>query len=147
MESINSITITLDVLRLLFQKARRWWYHQELRERGQIAEARRRERQSVRNNVERLAEARVLHIGRGGWCLYRDGRARLEGYGGADDLFVQAAICAGVPSFDTTVVPDEKLAGLLRGPYPGDDPLGALRHARALGARVWNDPDPGAEAG
>ena len=82
MESINSITITLDVLRLLFQKARRWWYHQELRERGRIAEARRWERQSVRNNVERLAEARVLHIGRGGWCLYRDGRAWLEGHCG-----------------------------------------------------------------
>lgn len=147
MESINSITITLDVLRLLFQDARRWRHHRRLREQGRVAEARRRERQSVRRHVQYLREATVLHVGRGGWRLHRVGRARLEGYGGADDLFVQAAICAGVPSFDTTSVPDEKLGALLRGPCPGDDPLGALRHARALGARVWNDPDPGAEAG
>ena len=133
--------VNLAVLRLLFQSTRRWWYHRRLRKRGEVAEARRRERQSVRRHIECIEAATVLHVGCGVWTLYRRGWSWLQGYGGLDDLVVQAAICASAPTFDTTTVPDEETGTLLRGPYPGDDPLGALRHARSLGARVWNDSD------
>lgn len=122
--------ITLDVLRLLFQSARRWWYHRRLRERGEVAEARRRERRSVREHVRCIEEATVLHIGCGVWTLHRPGWAWLQGHGGLDNLVVQAALCAGVPAFDTTTIPDGNLIALLRGPFPGEDPLGALEHAR-----------------
>jgi hypothetical protein len=136
------VTITLDVLRLLFQSARRWWYHQRLRKRGQKAEARQRERRSVREHVRCIREATVLHIGCGVWTLHRHDWAWLQGYGGLDNLVVQAALRAGVPAFDTTAVPDDKLIALLRGPSPCEDPLGALEYARSLGARVYNDPNP-----
>ena len=42
---------------LLDHNARRWWYHIELRKRGKVAEARRRERQSIRENVRTLHQA------------------------------------------------------------------------------------------
>lgn len=139
--------VNLAVLRLLFQSARRWWYHRRLRERGEVDEARWRERRSVQEHIRYIEEATVLHIGRGGWTLYRHGGGRLEQRAGCvDDLFVQAAICAGVPTFDTTTVPDESLGALLHGPCPGEDPLGALRHTRSLGARVWNDSDVESDA-
>ncbi len=144
-EEEATIGITLDVLRLLFQSARRWWYHRRLRERGEVAEARRRERRSVQEHVRCIEKATVLHVGCGVWTLYRHGWAWLQGYGGLDNLVVQAALCAGVPAFDTTTIPDENLVALLRGPFPGDDPLGTLEHARSLGARVYDDPDQAEE--
>ncbi len=135
-----SQTITLDVLRLLFQKARAWWYHRRLREQGQVEEARKREKQSVREYAACIEKATVLHIGyEGRWTLYRRDGGSLSGRGGASDWFVRAALCAGVPAFDTGTVPEDNLAALLSGPFPGEDPLGALRHACTLGARVYND--------
>ena len=132
--------ITLDVLRLLFQNARAWWYHQKLRERGQVEEAREREKQSVREYAACIEKATVLHIGyEGRWTLYRRDGEGLSGRGGLTDWFVRAAFRAGVPAFDTGTVPEDNLAALLRGPFPGKDPLGALCHARTLGARVYND--------
>jgi hypothetical protein len=132
--------VTLDVLRLLFQNARAWWYHQRLREGGQVEEAREREKQSVREYAACIEEATVLHVGyRGRWTLYRRGGGGLSGRGGLTDWFVRAALRAGVPAFDTGAVPEHNLAALLRGPFPGKDPLGALCHARTLGARVYND--------
>ena len=140
MSQPTDVRITLDVLRLLFQNARAWWYHQKLREGGQVEEAREREKQSVREYAACIEEATVLHVGyEGHWTLYRrDGRG-LNGRGGLTDWFVQAALRAGVPAFDTGAIPEDNLAALLRGPFPGEDPLGALCHARSLGARVYND--------
>ena len=135
-----SQTITLDVLRLLFQNARAWWYHQKLREQGRVAEARKREKQSVREYAACIEKATVLHIGyEGRWTLYRRDGGGLSGCGGTSDWFVRAALRAGVLAFDTGTVPEHNLAALLRGPFPGEDPLGALCHARSLGARVYND--------
>ena len=78
-EEEATIGITFDVLRLLFQSARRWWYHWRLRERGEVAEARRRERKSVQGYARCIEEATVLHIGCGVWILYRHGWAWLQG--------------------------------------------------------------------
>jgi hypothetical protein len=137
--STGSTRITLGVLRLLLEDARGWWYHRKLREQGDIAEARRRERRSVRRHAEDLKQAVVLHVGRGGWSLYRN-QGRLEGHGGIADLLVQAAIRAGVPVVDSSAVPLEKLGPLLGGPLPDAEPLAALEFARSLGATTYNAP-------
>jgi len=140
MSQTTDVRITLDVLRLLFQNARAWWYHQRLREQGQIEEARERERQSVREYAACIEEATVLHVGyQGRWTLYRQDGGGLSGRGGLTDWLVRAALRAGVPAFDTSTVPEDNLPALLCGPFPGEDPLGALCHARSLGARVYND--------
>ncbi len=131
--------MTLTVLRLLFKDARSWWYHRKLRQQGRVAEARRRERKCVQKHALDLDRATVLHIGRGGWTLYRN-KGRLKGCGDVEDAFVQAAIRAGVPVFDTTTVPMGRLGSLLRGPLPAEEPLVALEHARSLGARTYNAP-------
>ena len=138
-----SVNITLEALRLLFKHARQWWRYHELRKQGKMVEARRWEQKDVRDYVRWFEGATVLHIGRGPWTLCRLDGARLGGNGGTGNLVVQAAIRAGVPAFDTSTVANEKRIELLQGPYPHDDALGALRHARSLGARVWNDPDDG----
>jgi hypothetical protein len=140
MSQTTDVRITLDVLRLLFQNARAWWYHQKLREQGRVEEAHAREKQSVREYAVCIGEATVLHVGyEGRWTLYRRDGGGLSGRGGLTDWFVLAALRAGVPAFDTDTVLEDNLAALLRGPFPGEDPLGALRHARSLGARVYND--------
>jgi hypothetical protein len=137
MSQTTDVRITLDVLRLLFQNARAWWYHQKLRKQGWVEEAREREKQSVREHAACIEEATVLHVGyEGRWTLYRRDGEGLSGRGGLGDWFVRAALRASVPAFDTGTVPEDNLAALLRGPFPGEDPLGALRHARSLGARV-----------
>ncbi|MEA3376727.1 MAG: hypothetical protein U9R72_11100, partial [Chloroflexota bacterium] len=79
--------LSIAVLRLLFQDARSWWYHRCLREQGMVADARRRERHAVCRHVDDLRQATMLHVGAGGWTLYRD-RGRLEGHGGMEDVFV-----------------------------------------------------------
>lgn len=103
------------VIDLLYADARDWWYHRELRSTGQTAEARRREHDSVRNNVQSINAAVYGVIARNGsgWTLMhrgyttRDGTARcyssLSGYGGIEDLHLQAAVLAGVPVFDFSV--------------------------------------------
>ena len=101
--------VNLAVLRLLFKSARRWWYHCKLRERGEVDEARRRERRSVQDHVRYVEEATVLHVGRDGWTLYRhDGERLKQRAGCVNDLFVQAAIYAGVPVFNTNTVPTRR---------------------------------------
>ena len=135
------VELSVAVLRLLFQDARSWWYHRCLREQGRVAEARRRERRTVCRHVDALRQATMLHVGPGGWTLYRD-RGRLQGHGGMEDLFVQAALAAGVPVIDPTEAADGTIRALLEGPSPSDEPGAALRHAQALGASVYNAPRP-----
>jgi hypothetical protein len=140
MSQTTDVRITLDVLRLLFQNARAWWYHQKLREGGRAEEAHERERQSVREYAACIEEATVLHVGyQGRWTLYRRDGEGLSGRGGMSNWFVRAALRAGVPAFETGAIPEDNLAALLRGPFPGEDSQGALRHARSLGALVYND--------
>jgi hypothetical protein len=136
---VSSTHITFGVLRLLLEDARRWWYHRRLREQDSVAAARRRERMSVCRHIEDLRQGVVLHVGRGGWTLYRH-QGRLRGHGDANDLFVRAARRAGVPILDTTTVAVERLRQLLCGPLPDQEPEGALEHARSLGATVYNVP-------
>ncbi|MEA3400181.1 MAG: ATP-binding protein [Armatimonadota bacterium] len=134
--------LSIAVLRLLFQDARSWWYHRCLREQGMVADARRRERHAVCRHVDDLRQATMLHVGAGGWTLYRD-QGRLEGHGGMEDLFVQAALAAGVPVLDSTEAADATVRALVKGPCAEDEPVAALHYAQALGARVYNASRPG----
>ena len=113
----------LRVYRVLDTDARRWWYHRRLRDDGSTAEARRRERASIREQVRRLrttlANGGYLHVGRGGWSLHVSDASRLEGHGGIGDAIPQACLLVGIPVLDTTTVPDENLLPLLRLPMIG----------------------------
>lgn len=63
-----------SVFRALRSDAREWWYHKDLRKRGQISEARQREHDSLRSNVRSLRQAiangSFLTIGRTGGAAY-----------------------------------------------------------------------------
>jgi hypothetical protein len=62
----------MSVYSLLNHDARTWWFHQQLRKQGQAAEARRRERQSIRSNVRHLRNCKK----NGGYCYVKPGGGR-----------------------------------------------------------------------
>ncbi len=99
---VQESTWSWTVLRLPLQDARNWWYHRQLRERGEVDAARRLERKTVCRYLSDLQSAIVLHVTSGGWTLFRES-GRLEGHGGRGSLFVQATLAAGVPLVDTSV--------------------------------------------
>jgi hypothetical protein len=149
--------------RILDEDARRWWYHKELRRRGAVAEARRRERASIRHSLDTLREALAggyLAIGRGGWTLHVSDNRRVEHYGGITAPTPRACLLLGIPVLDSTTVPDDRLVDLIRLPMVGIQrtsarPWGSLSFAPfgyvaarqvALGATLyvpdgWTDPD------
>ena len=154
---------TAKLYRILNWDARRWWYHVELRRQGQFAEARRRERRSIRNTLADLREALkgggYLAIGRGGWTLYISDNRRVEHYGGIAEPTPQACLHLGIPILDSTTIPDDRLVDLIRLPMVGIQrrdarPWGSLSFAPfgyvaarqvALGATLyvpdgWTDP-------
>ena len=45
---------------LLNQDTKRWWWHRKLREQGNVTEARKLERQSIKNNVKTIREALTM---------------------------------------------------------------------------------------
>lgn len=51
--------MNITILKMLRADAKAWWYHRQCRERGQIAEARERERRSIRSNVEMIRKVRA----------------------------------------------------------------------------------------
>lgn len=100
------------VYSLLDGSTRSWWYHAKLRKEGRIAEARKRERQSIRNTVSMLRDA----LANGGYVRvapfgtsihYRDG-ATASGYLGMDDPTVKACLLVGIPVIDTTTIPEDR---------------------------------------
>lgn len=136
----NGVVINFTVLRLLTEKARRWWYHQKLREKGEIAEARKRERASVRSNVAHFKAARVIYIGPGGWTLYhREGSRRLKGHTRTiEHPFMQAAITAGITIIDATTAPEKNRWALVRKTPPYEDHITCAQEAAELGATLYN---------
>jgi hypothetical protein len=89
---------------LLNRDAKAWWYHKQLRERGQTEEARKRERDSIKSDVDTLrkciADGGYASIGRGGWGIhYHNGT--LSGYGGIDSPEMQACLMLGIPIVNT----------------------------------------------
>lgn len=160
----SSTAARARLYRILDEDARRWWYHKELRRQGAVAEARRRERASIRHSLDTLREALAgggyLAIGRGGWTLHVSDNRRVEHYGGITAPTPRACLLLGIPVLDSTTVPDDRLADLIRLPMVGIQrtsarPWGSLSFAPfgyvaarqvALGATLyvpdgWTDPD------
>lgn len=142
---------------LLNRKAKAWWYHRQLREYGNIAEARRGEHRSLRDTVRTLRDGLrnggFITIGRGGWSFHYAEGCTLSGYGGdEDDETIQAAIALGIPVCDSRTVPDERICETVGFPMPGLSRSGDnfprmfqtvpyaeyFAMAEAIGARVLN---------
>jgi len=126
---------TALLLRELRASAKEWWYHTELRQRGQHAEASRRERAHVRSCIQEiratLANDGWLQIGRGGTTLHYSPNAHVEGL---HPHHIRACIAAGIPTLDSTNMDVRDVYELaVRGPMPGfvdetfgTDPDGSL---------------------
>lgn len=136
---------------LLNNEAKAWWYHLELRRKGQHVEARRRERDSIKSKVETLRAAELMTIGRGGWSVHCPTWS-LQGDGDSEPY---ATICRrlGVPVVDSRAAPIDRVArASISGPMPAIGrkpdpapwrsfdyaPLSAyLAVWREAGAKVW----------
>lgn len=117
------------VLSILRRDAQAWWYHRELRERGEVKEAAQRERHSIRENVKALRSARddgYLMLGRGGWTLHqyknKGGSACTQGYGDGTRGLPAAARHLGVPVIDTRTIPDHSTLRTIAIPMPVRNP-------------------------
>lgn len=99
----------MTTYRLLRQHSRAWWYHKQLREQGNAAEARRRENASVRSNVKSLRETIANHgyltLGRGGFSLHPNDNTYISGYG-CDDGLARIALQLGIATIDSRSIPD-----------------------------------------
>jgi len=127
---------------LLDASARVWWYHRQLRENGQITEARRRELASIRDHARDLRQAQenggFLTVGRGGWTLHIARGHTLKGYGDVNDTIPQCALLLGLPIVDSTTISDEKITNTLGLPFPQ---VGAVPCSDAAGYGSF-DPAP-----
>ena len=106
------------VYSLLDADARNWWANKRDRERGDVAGARQRERESIRNSIQALREAReggYLTIGRGGHTLHRydnrSGSASTQGYEqNLEGTTGKCCLLLGIPIIDSTTIPDSIIA-------------------------------------
>jgi len=106
------------IYKTLNQEAKNWWWHKDLRKRGQLKEARFREQRHILNNVESLRDVLqfggALMLGNAGWSLktcehpskYSDNSSTssvLSGYYNHNDQCYFEPICLklGIPIIDT----------------------------------------------
>jgi hypothetical protein len=152
--------------RILNYEAKSWWYHAQLRKEGQLVEARKRERASIRSWIGTLRQALAsgggVTVGRGGcavhYALAPDSRStgRREGY--RSDVYIEIAKVVGLPWIDSRTVPDSTVVQTMNCPMVGvganidPEPWGCFsfapfaevaRQYAALGAEVgipgeWN---------
>lgn len=150
------------IMYLLTQKAKAWWYHAELRKKGEHAEAEKREQASIAHNLDNLRNATWVHIGEFGQTIYQERKFRENGHsdskvelhGGWDNELIVCAYLAGVPIIDTTTVTMENRYKGLKLPLVAkhaddldDPPYGPLDFAPLhvvalmwleLGATIYN---------
>jgi len=90
------------VYSILDRQARNWWYHVELRQRGKAAEAREKERESIKNTVSALREAKesggyAIAL-RGRHLLFINERTSQSGYSPTDTVSLCRLV--GIPVLD-----------------------------------------------
>ena len=141
----------------LNESAKAWWHHRRLRKWGKIAEARREERRSIRDNARMLRETiknqGYLSFGRGGWCLHIGHWRTLRGYVPEQSGTCQAAKHLRIPIIDSRTIPEDRVLEMIRLPMVGleghvdDEPYGSISYAplehvalayENLGATLYN---------
>ena len=144
------------ILRALRAEAKMWWAHKNLRDAGQIKEAQKRERNSIRSQLQTIRKTLAssnayISCGRGGTCIHAKNMT-VSSYGSLKHFATARVLIAlGVPFVDTNPVPNPirlislPLVAVGRDPDPGPwtsmsyAPLDAyLRGALILGAKVIN---------
>lgn len=151
------MTAAMSVYALLDRSARRWWYFRRLREHGQHAEARAKERESVRHDVAMIRKA----LRDGGHCtIGATGSVSITAHNqslsGAGISLAMACINAGLLTIDCQTADFAALARVsISGPMcaVGEEPDAAPYHALSYaprdvwlagyataGCRIWNDP-------
>jgi hypothetical protein len=143
---------------LINQHAKRWWYYADLRKKGQLAEARKLERDSIRREVANLRACKAtpgghIGLGRGGASIYtKDCRVS----GGDNTYYRELGLHVGLPIIDSTTITNDAIyetvslpmVAVGRGPDPKPETgYGALDYAPleyvaglylALGATIHN---------
>ena len=156
---MNVTEHTESLYSILDTSTRSWWYHRELRGRGEHQEARRRERADIRGNIRVLRECLENHgfatNGRGGWTIrYREHSTLSRRYPGVDQPMMRACVLVGIPVLDSTTIPDDLIWETTKYPMAGIHPdpeppggYGFMHHApvshvfklyESLGATIHN---------
>lgn len=110
--SINTIYQMLDF------NARSWWAHADLRKCGKVIEARKAERQSIKNDLETVRKAQYILVSNGRWVIVTGRHSNVSGYGWLNDPLILACILRGVPCVDYSEIDRE--TGIIL-PVPGPD--------------------------
>ena len=145
------------ILRRLRAETRAWWAHVALRERGEIAEAASRERQSIRSNLDTLRKTittpgAYVSTGIGGTTIHYARGCTLSSYSGLEGFAVaELLVEIGTPLIDTRpIVNKHRIIGLplvAIGHEPDPEPWRSMSYAplcvyaaraAALGARTRN---------
>ncbi|KPJ96744.1 MAG: hypothetical protein AMS18_00360 [Gemmatimonas sp. SG8_17] len=110
----------MSIYGILDREAKAWWYHAQLRRQGNVVEARKRERQSIRRDVEQFRSALecggLLQIGKGGHVFYYHPHAHVSGYENADGHTAQCCRILGIPVLDVRPVVDRNPGFVWRAP-------------------------------
>jgi hypothetical protein len=146
----------MSIYSILNQSAKEWWWHKKLRSEGNVKEARRRERDSIKSHTKYLRETLdnggYLSIGRGGWTLHISDNHRLSHYGGIERPISQCCLILGIPIIDSTVVNDKDIFRSIKFPMvgilkPTPPPFDSLSYApleyvanlyKEIGANLYN---------
>lgn len=113
------------LLKTLRHKTQRWWYHAQLRECGQVSEARQRERESIRSSLETMRGALAdpngyISMGDYGSSIHY-GNVTVSGYGFNHQEEIMPLLALGVPMIDIRGDNGSKVFAM---PMVGDDKYG-----------------------
>ena len=145
------------ILRCLRAETRAWWAHMALRERGEVAEAASRERQSIRSDLDTLRKTiatpgAYVSAGIGGTTIHYARGCTLRSYSPLERFAIaQVLVRIGTPLIDTRSVEQTHrlvtLPMVAVGHDPDPEPWGGFCYAplpvyaacaAALGARTEN---------
>ena len=148
-----------EIKKILLEDAKGWWHYKNLRNAGKSQEAEELENADVRSNYNFLLIVKKSNgwatIGRGGWCIYENRHHYMSGYEKRikDSAMLQACIILGIPICDSTMIPDDKIIGVMKFPLASrkdtkqKDKYNSMDYApfpivfrmyEKLGAKVYN---------
>ena len=84
------------IYRVLNFGAKSWWAHQQLRNMGKCAEARREERRNILSDLKTVRSALYMLVGHGRFVLITGPHSTVSGYGEIEHPLVLACVLRGV---------------------------------------------------